>query len=100
MNVQMRVLSVGGGILEDGGNLWANCQILDTEQVIFQDDSRLDKGVKVAKVNLDTSNDNELVKRFFLEDFPADFVMTVSNSVKKGAMTMKIINFKSNIKAS
>ena len=98
MQVEMHVLSVGGGVLEDNGTVWANAVVLDTEQNNFCDSSRFDKGVKVAKVNISTDNDNEVAKRFFNEDFPASFILDIQSSVKKGALVMKINNFKSNRK--
>ena len=88
----MHVLAVGAGTLENGAQ-WANAQVLDDELHVFNDGVRLEKGVKVAKINLITDNDNALALRFFKEDFPKDFTLNVETSVKKGAMTVLITDF-------
>ena len=95
----MHVLSMGSGTLETGGQ-WANAHVLDTTQNEFDDGTRQEKGVKVAKIKVDSSNDNAVAKRLFKENFPADFNLEVQTTVKKGAMEIIIINFKSNFKTA
>lgn len=101
MKVQMHVLAVGAGTLEndDGKTVpWANINVLDGELHEFDDGTRIDKGVKVAKINVNTDNNNAVSKRFFNESFPADFTLIVDTSVKKGAMSISVKDFISNIK--
>jgi len=99
MKVQMQVLSIGSGTLETGGE-WANAHVLDSNQVEFDDGTRQEKGCKVAKIKVDSSNDNLVAKRFFRENFPATFTLEVDTSVKKGAMEVVIKDFLSNIKTA
>jgi len=97
MKVQMHVIAMGSGTLETGGQ-WANIHVLDSVQNVFDDGTRQEKGIKVAKIKVDSSNDNAIAKRLFNEQFPADFTLEVNTSVKKNEMSITVVNFISNIK--
>jgi len=99
MKVQMHVIAMGSGTLETGGE-WANIHVLDSTQNFFDDGTRQEKGIKVAKIKVDSSNDNAIAKRLFKENFPADFVLEVNTSVKKGEMSISVVNFASNLKSA
>ena len=97
MKVQMHVIAMGSGTLETGGE-WANIHVLDNTQNLFDDGTRQEKGIKVAKIKVDSSNGNAIAKRLFNENFPADFTLDINTSVKKNEMTFTVVNFISNIK--
>lgn len=92
METQLYVLNAGCGSME--GNLWSKVQILDDEVFIVNDGERLDKGVKPAKLNVDTSNNNALGKKLHNLNLPATLTVTLKSSVKGGEVSMKIVDFK------
>lgn len=92
MQVKMHVLNVSSGSMD--GNLWGKVMVLNDEQFcVVTADGRRDKGIKPAKVSLDTSNDNKLAKELHEMNFPADYMFTLSQSVKGGEVSLKVIGF-------
>ena len=95
MKVPMQLLSAGCGALEQGG-LWSNVVVLDDEQHEFNDGSRMDKGLKTAKISVCTENENEVGKRLFTLKYPIQILAEVETSVKQSQLVMKIKNFSTN----
>ena len=99
MQFEMNILNVSGGVIEDNSQEWANALTLDELDLHNRiEDKNIIKGIRPAKVGIDTSNNNSLVKRFALESFPAKFLVDVKTKTKAGVVALEIVNFKSNQK--
>lgn len=91
MKTTLHVLNASFGDME--GTLWSKLQTLSSEQFDFNDGSRCEKGIKPGKMTVCTENNNALGRRLYLENYPCDLSVTLSQSVKGGDVSYKVTDY-------
>jgi hypothetical protein len=94
MKTPLNITRISAGRLEDNGMLYASALVIDENQANTIETDRIDCGSQVAKVQIDTSDNNKLAREMALSGLvPGELMCDVSTSVKKNVLTMTINGF-------
>lgn len=94
MKVELDILRISAGKIDDNQMLYANAIILDENVADQIELDRIDVGQQHAKVKISTENNNALARRIAISGLvPSKIACTVKTAVKSGSITMEIIDF-------
>lgn len=94
MKTPLNITRISAGKLDDGGMLYASALVLDENIANQIESDRIDCGQQVAKVQINTDNNNQLAREIASSGkVPGVVMCDVNTSVKKNVLTMTINGF-------
>lgn len=92
MRTQVNITRLSGGTIE--GNLYASATLIDGEDIKLITDERIDVGRQPAKLRIDTSNDNALIKSLAKSGFiPGIVEVDLKTTVRAGESSLLVVGF-------
>lgn len=92
MRTQVNITRLSGGVVE--GNLYASATLIDADLVTTITDERIDFGHQPAKLRIDTSNSNKLIKDLAKSGLVPGLVeVDLKTSVRAGESSLLVVGF-------